>query len=55
MDLLLPRACVSCERLLSRLETGIVCSLCWSRLPYLPSPRCERCGHPMSTGRCRWC
>ena len=55
IDLLLPRACVSCERLLSRVETGLVCSLCWARLPLLPSPQCPRCGHPISTGACRWC
>ena len=55
LDLLLPRACVSCERMLSRLETGIVCSLCWSRLPCLPSPQCARCGHPICAGSCNWC
>ena len=55
IDLFLPRVCVSCQRLLSRIETGIVCSLCWSRLPYLPSPQCERCGHPVSSGSCKWC
>jgi ComF family protein len=53
--LLLPRACVSCDRLMSALETGLVCSLCWSRLPLLPSPQCQRCGHPLSTETCRWC
>ena len=55
LDLLLPRTCVSCDRLMSHRETGIVCSLCWSRLPILGSPQCQRCGHPLSTGTCRWC
>jgi ComF family protein len=55
LDLLLPRACVSCDRLMSQLETGLVCSLCWARLPLLPSPQCQRCGHPLVTGNCRWC
>ena len=55
IDLFLPRVCVSCQRLLSPVETGIVCSLCWSRLPLLPSPQCERCGHPVPSGSCRWC
>ena len=41
--------------MLSRLERGIVCSLCWSRLPLLPSPQCTRCGHPLSSAACRWC
>ena len=55
LDLLLPRACVSCETLLSHTERGVVCSLCWSRVTRLPSPQCDRCGHPLGPGRCRWC
>ena len=55
LDLLLPRVCVSCDQLLSRSETGVVCHLCWARIPRLPSPQCERCGHPISAGSCRWC
>lgn len=55
VDLLLPRACVSCEKPLSQIETGIVCSLCWARLPYLSSPQCARCGHPLPGGNCGWC
>jgi ComF family protein len=51
----LPRACAVCERLLDHGETGIVCGRCWARLPVLPAPRCERCGHPTDTGTCRWC
>ncbi|MGH7619924.1 MAG: ComF family protein [Gemmatimonadaceae bacterium] len=54
-DLLLPRVCAVCERLLDRGETGIVCGRCWARLPTLPSPRCERCGHPTYAQACRWC
>jgi len=55
LDLLLPRTCVSCDQLMSHHETGIVCSLCWSRLALLPSPQCQRCGHPLSGDACRWC
>ena len=55
LDLLLPRVCVSCDQLLSHRETGVVCGLCWSRLARLSSPRCERCGHPLPSGSCRWC
>ncbi len=55
LDLLLPRVCVSCDQLLSHSETGLVCGLCWSRLPRLPSPQCERCGHPLPSGPCGWC
>lgn len=33
----------------------MVCSLCWSRLQLLPSPQCQRCGHPITGDACRWC
>lgn len=55
LDFVLPRTCVSCERLLSRTEPGIVCGVCWSRLPLLPHPGCQRCGHPIGSADCRWC
>ena len=55
LELLLPRQCVVCERLLDRGETGFVCGRCWARLPTMPSPRCDRCGHPTYTNACRWC
>ncbi len=54
-DLLLPRSCAVCEALLGRSERGVVCGTCWARLPLLPSPRCDRCGHPRQPGTCRWC
>lgn len=41
--------------MLDRGETGIVCGRCWARLPSLPAPRCDRCGHPTGGHRCRWC
>ncbi|HEU4747615.1 MAG TPA: double zinc ribbon domain-containing protein [Gemmatimonadaceae bacterium] len=55
IDLLLPIACVSCESLVRDGEKGIVCTLCWSRLAMLPSPRCDRCGHPLQATKCQWC
>ena len=55
LDLLLPRVCVSCDQLLPHSETGLVCSLCWSRLLRLSSPQCNRCGHPLPSGLCGWC
>lgn len=55
LDLILPRVCISCEGLLSHHETGMACHLCWSRLPWLPSPQCMRCGHPQVSAECRWC
>ena len=56
VELLLPVACVACERLLDAGERGVVCGRCWSRLPTPAHPRCARCDHPTG-GRptCRWC
>lgn len=54
-DLLFPRACTVCERLLDRGERGLVCGRCWTLVPGLPWPRCERCGHPTYGESCRWC
>lgn len=52
LDLLLPRACVSCG---APMGEGIVCGLCWVRMPALPSPHCQRCGHPRRDGPCAYC
>lgn len=54
-ELLLPRSCVVCERLLDRGETSLTCGRCWARLPLLLAPRCDRCGHPTYGDKCRWC
>lgn len=55
LDLLLPACCAVCERLLAANEMGIVCGHCWSRVRELPHPRCDRCGHPVTSHACRWC
>lgn len=55
VDFLLPPACAACNRALDGHERGIVCGRCWARLALLPAPRCDRCGHPTWTHRCRWC
>ena len=55
LDLLCPRVCVVCERLIDRIERGMVCGRCWTRLPMLPSPRCARCGPPTKGPTCSWC
>ena len=52
LDLVLPRSCVSCD---APMGEGIVCDVCWSRLHVLPSPRCERCGHPTRGEACTFC
>jgi ComF family protein len=54
-DLLLPRCCVVCEGLLDHGEREMICGRCWARLPLLPAPRCDRCGHPTYGQSCRWC
>jgi ComF family protein len=54
-DLLLPRACVACERALTATERGIVCGFCWTRLDAIPYPQCTRCGHPHIRHSCKWC
>ena len=55
IELLLPVCCAVCERLLAANEKGIICGHCWSRSRQLPHPRCERCGHPVTSYTCRWC
>ena len=54
LEILLPRVCVVCSDGM-RVGLGQVCDGCWARLPRLPSPRCERCGHPTQGFDCRWC
>jgi len=44
-----------CEHPLDSGEDGIACGRCWSRLPLLSAPRCDRCGHPTYMQVCRWC
>lgn len=55
LDLLLPAVCAACRRTMGDARRGIVCGLCWGRIAPLPSPRCERCGHPGRGHACRWC
>jgi ComF family protein len=55
LDLLLPRVCVACERQMQSHESALVCTLCWSRLAMIPSPCCNRCGHPTAGRDCRFC
>ena len=40
---------------MGRLDRGVVCGLCWSRIALLPAPKCDRCGHPIQGDVCRWC
>lgn len=58
-DLLLPRSCAICARLLSPGDRDLICGLCWLGAQELPRPRCHRCGHPTPLVRapkeCAWC
>ncbi len=55
-QLLLPRHCAGCEAPLADHEPGLVCGLCWARLPLLRQPQCQRCGHPQpARGACPGC
>lgn len=47
--------CVLCDARLADHDPSLACGPCWSRLPLLPSPRCDRCGYPLPDGECRWC
>ena len=53
MDLLLPRICAVCDATIR--DFSLVCGLCWARCEPLPHPRCQRCGHPLTSERCRYC
>ena len=55
VDFLLPRTCVCCDAGLDEGGNTIVCLTCLARLPRLPAPHCDRCGHPRTLGACRWC
>ena len=51
-----PRVCAACELALDDSDSGLVCGRCWSRVPVLRAPRCDRCGHPRAPrGSCVGC
>lgn len=52
LDLVFPPVCAACAR---PSPCGVVCRLCWTRIPGLPAPWCERCGHPLRNGPCAVC
>lgn len=50
-QLCFPRVCAGCDALLTDRDRGLVCGPCWARLPRLPAPQCDRCGHPRTGAR----
>jgi ComF family protein len=46
LALAVPRSCIACGAAMGARDGGLACGTCWSRLPLLPKPWCERCGHP---------
>lgn len=54
--LVLPRVCAVCGEFAGEQTSSAVCDVCWSRIRWLPAPRCDRCGHPVRPGSaCAWC
>jgi ComF family protein len=46
LDFVLPQRCLSCDARVSE-QTGL-CAECWSRMPFLERPWCQRLGIPFS-------
>ena len=55
LDFLLPPSCPACGVQSSDNDAGLVCNACWARIATLPSPQCQRCGHPGLRNPCAWC
>lgn len=61
LDLLLPAGCLACGTWIPvGRRPALVCGPCRSRIRAAPWPRCDRCHHPLGTGRsghatCREC
>ena len=46
-SLVLPRACLACERPMPESEPGACCALCLHRMRAIAPPACGRCGQPV--------
>jgi ComF family protein len=58
LDLVFPPICVACAGPIRADDpVRLVCSLCWSRAPLIPAPRCQRCWDPLliATSSCNSC
>lgn len=54
LDLLYPRRCPICEKILEKKE-GLVCGKCRERLPYIREPLCKKCGKPLNRQEQEYC
>ncbi|MBM3607639.1 MAG: ComF family protein [Alphaproteobacteria bacterium] len=44
LDIFYPPSCLACRRPVS--QTGVLCAACWSAMPFIERPYCERLGTP---------
>lgn len=54
LDVIFPRKCVFCGKILKNEETG-ACRDCVRRLPYVTEPVCGHCGKPVADGSTSLC
>lgn len=54
LDLLYPRRCPLCERIVTRRE-GNICGACKRKLPYIREPLCKKCGKPLEEEEREYC
>lgn len=51
LSVVLSPACAACGELLDRPTSSPVCQRCWSSIPLLTPPLCDRCGDPLPSWR----
>lgn len=44
LELVYPASCIACRR--ATAQTHVLCAQCWSRMPFIERPYCERLGTP---------
>lgn len=47
LDILYPKRCPICMKVLTIQEEARICDACLEELPYITDPRCEKCGKPV--------
>lgn len=54
-ELVFPSSCLACERRLPLDRLPLFCDDCLTRIPFIRSPRCPRCGLPHAVGKDHTC